>query len=227
MGPLWGLWRVRQAGAMMSSGNQKISIIAVTLGALALCAVLVSVHQEGASEAVREQAAIAEKVPEAETEADFIQAGAQDKTAPASSEEAADDSKPDDAEKAAESAHVKAQLGVANVTDTSTVTEALQRENIAADLAAKAAKMEDAIVTGGEVPQVVMDLISDGNGKVRSTVFDEARANAIESQTSLDTDEDFHEFVTHRKKWMKHYNDKYQHSLTELKAPSLKADSKA
>merc|ERR1712196_639634 len=94
MGPLWGLWRVRQAGAMMSSGNQKISIIAVTLGALALCAVLVSVHQEGASEAVREQAAIAEKVPEAETEADFIQAGAQDKTAPASSEEAADDSKP-------------------------------------------------------------------------------------------------------------------------------------
>merc|ERR1711988_1572816 len=123
------------------------------------------------------------------------------------------------AEKAAESAHVKAQLGVANVTDTSTVTEALQRENIAADLAAKAAKMEDAIVSGGEVPQVVMDLISDGNGKVRSTVFDGARANAIESQTSLDTDEDFHEFVTHRKKWMKHYNDKYQHSLTELKAP--------
>merc|ERR1719230_1509326 len=112
------------------------------------------------------------------------------------------------AEKAKESAHVKAKLGV-NATSTATVTEALQRENIAADLAAKAAKMEDAIVTGGEVPQVVMDLISDGNGKVRSTVFDEARANAIESQTSLDTDEDFHEFVTHRKKWMKHYNDKY------------------
>merc|ERR1712216_523242 len=47
------------------------------------------------------------------------------------------------AEKAEESAHVKERLGVKNVTNTATVTEALQRENIAADLAAKAAKMED------------------------------------------------------------------------------------
>merc|ERR1712216_371317 len=70
------------------------------------------------------------------------------------------------AEKAKESAHVKSKLGV-EPTSTSTVTEALQRENIAADLAKKAASMEDAIVTGGKIPAKVLDLISDGNGKVR------------------------------------------------------------
>merc|ERR1712167_237564 len=52
------------------------------------------------------------------------------------------------AEKAKESAGVKSRLGVKKPTSTSTVTEALQRENIAADLAKKAASMEDAIVTG-------------------------------------------------------------------------------
>merc|ERR1712146_560953 len=58
------------------------------------------------------------------------------------------------AAKAPESANVKAELGGAKgkKTSTKTVTEALQRENIAADLAAKAAKMEDAIVTGGHSP---------------------------------------------------------------------------
>jgi len=130
------------------------------------------------------------------------------------------------AEKAEESAHVKAKLGVANVTDTATVTEALQRENIAADLAAKAAKMEDAIVTGGKVPQVVMDLIADGNGKVRSTVFDEARASAVESHTSLENDEDFHEFVTHRKKWMDHYNKEFNNNVAELQGGKVSEDVK-
>merc|ERR1711934_548803 len=130
------------------------------------------------------------------------------------------------AEKAEESAHVKAKLGVANVTDTATVTEALQRENIAADLAAKAAKMEDAIVTGGKVPQVVMDLIADGNGKVRPTVFDEARASAVESHTSLENDEDFHEFVTHRKKWMDHYNKEFNNNVAELQAGKPSEDVK-
>merc|ERR1712216_1080798 len=54
------------------------------------------------------------------------------------------------AEKALESSNVKAELG-AKPTSTATVKEALQREEIAADLATKAAKMEDAIVTGGRV----------------------------------------------------------------------------
>merc|ERR1711924_451712 len=130
------------------------------------------------------------------------------------------------AKQALESAHVKEDLGVANVTDTATVTEALQRENIAADLAAKAAKMEDAIVTGGKVPQVVMDLIADGNGKVRPTVFDEARASAVESHTSLENDEDFHEFVTHRKKWMDHYNKEFNNNVAELQGGKVSEDVK-
>merc|ERR1711988_1231495 len=119
------------------------------------------------------------------------------------------------AEKAKESAHVKSKLGV-NATSTATVTEALQRENIAADLAAKAAQMEDAIVTGGEVPQVVMDLIADKTGQVREDVLSAARASAAETQTSFDTDEDFHEFVTHRKRWMKHYKAQYQENMKGL-----------
>merc|ERR1719267_63927 len=91
------------------------------------------------------------------------------------------------AAKALESANVKAELGGAKgkKTSTKTVTEALQRENIAADLAAKAAKMEDAIVTGGHIPKQVYALISDGNGKVKQTVFDEAQASAVESKSNL------------------------------------------
>lgn len=96
------------------------------------------------------------------------------------------------------------------------MTEALQRENIAADLAKKAASMEDAIVTGGKIPAKVLDLISDGNGKVRPTVFDEAQASAMESQSNLNEDEDFHEFVTHRKKWMAHYKKVYQQKKAKL-----------
>merc|ERR1712023_100678 len=119
------------------------------------------------------------------------------------------------AEKAKESAHVKSKLGV-NATSTATVTEALQRENIAADLAAKAAQMEDAIVTGGEVPQVVMDLIADKTGQVRENVLSAARASAAETQTSFETDEDFHEFVTHRKRWMKHYKAQYEENMKDL-----------
>jgi hypothetical protein len=120
------------------------------------------------------------------------------------------------AEKAKESAHVKSKLGVKHPTSTSTVTEAYQRENIAADLAKKAASMEDAIVTGGKIPAKVLDLISDGNGKVRPTVFDEAQASAMESQSNLNEDEDFHEFVTHRKKWMAHYKKIYKLKKAKL-----------
>lgn len=119
------------------------------------------------------------------------------------------------AEKAKESAHVKSKLGV-NATSTATVTEALQRENIAADLAAKAAQMEDAIVTGGEVPQVVMDLIADKTGQVKENVLSAARASAAETQTSFETDEDFHEFVTHRKRWLSHYKAQYDENMKGL-----------
>jgi hypothetical protein len=119
------------------------------------------------------------------------------------------------AEKAKESAHVKKSLG-ATPTKTSTVTEALQRENIAADLAKKAADMEDAIVTGGKIPKQVYALISDGNGKVKHTVFDEAQASAVESESNLEEDEDFHQFATHRKKWMKHYKEVYNQNIADL-----------
>jgi len=122
------------------------------------------------------------------------------------------------AEKAAESAHVKSKLGVKKPTSTATVTEALQRENIAADLAKKAAAMEDAIVTGGEIPKKIMELLSDDNGKVRPTVFDEAQASAMESNTNLEQDEDFHEFVTHRKKWMSKYKKNYETQKAQLSA---------
>lgn len=130
------------------------------------------------------------------------------------------------AEKAAESAHVKSKLGV-NATSTESVDEAVQRENIAADLAAKAAQMEDAIVTGGEVPQVVMDLIGTDGGKVKDTVLNAARASAAESHNSLESDEDFHEFVTHRKKWMKHYKNKFETNVQRLKATTSVGDMKA
>merc|ERR1712216_310654 len=120
------------------------------------------------------------------------------------------------AEKAEESAHVKSKLGIKS-TSTATVTEALQRENIAADLARKAAKMEDAIVTGGKIPAAVQTLLSDSNGKIKDTVFDEARARSVESHTNLEDDEDFHEFVTHRKRWLNKYQADYKQKLAGLR----------
>jgi hypothetical protein len=119
------------------------------------------------------------------------------------------------ADKAAESAHVKSKLGV-KPTSTATVTEALQREEIASDLAAKAAKMEDAIVTGGSIPTAVKALIQDQKGNVKPTMFDEARARAVESHTDIEDDEDFHEFVTHRKRWLKTYKADFQQKMAHL-----------
>jgi len=115
------------------------------------------------------------------------------------------------AEKAAESAHVKSKLGV-KATSTATVTEALQREEIASDLAAKAATMEDAIVTGGKIPEEVQTLI----GTSKATMFAEARARSVESHTDLEDDEDFHEFVTHRKRWLHAYKADFQQKLNHL-----------
>merc|ERR1711918_193099 len=103
------------------------------------------------------------------------------------------------AKQALESAHVKQDLGVKNATSTATVTEALERENIAADLAAKAAKMEDAIVTGGHIPKVVQEILMDDAGKkMRPTVLKAARAASVEANTEIDLDDDFHMFVNHR-----------------------------
>jgi hypothetical protein len=125
------------------------------------------------------------------------------------------------AEKAAESAKVKAELGVKNTTSTATVTEALQRENIAADLATKAATMEDAIVTGGEIPEQVMQLLSDDTGKMRKNLMSEARASSMDAHTSLESDEDFHEFVTNRKKWMGHYKRVYTQNMEKLSTDEI------
>jgi len=119
------------------------------------------------------------------------------------------------AEKAKESAGVKSRLGVKKPTSTSTVTEALQRENIAADLAKKAASMEDAIVTGGKIPKKVLELLADDNGKVRPTVLQEAQASAAETQ-NVDEEEDFREFVTHRKRWMQHYKQEFETNKKKL-----------
>jgi len=125
------------------------------------------------------------------------------------------------AEKAEESAKVKAELGVKNTTSTATVTEALERENIAADLATKAAKMEDAIVTGGEIPEQVLQLLSDNKGQMRTSLMSEARASSEDSHTSLQSDEDFHEFVTNRKKWMGHYQRVYAQNMEHLSAKEI------
>jgi len=130
------------------------------------------------------------------------------------------------AEKAEESAHVKERLGVKNVTNTATVTEALQRENIAADLAAKAAKMEDAIVTGGTIPKEVQTLLEADVGKLKTTTLNAARARSMESKTGLDSDEDFHEFVTHRKRWLNHYKSDFKAQLADLRAPAEHAKIK-
>merc|ERR1711988_1774270 len=130
------------------------------------------------------------------------------------------------ADKAAESAHVKEKLGVSNVTSTATVTEALQRENIAADLAAKAAKMEDAIVTGGTIPKEVQTLLEADVGKLKTTTLNAARARSMESNVDLDSDEDFHEFVTHRKRWLNHYKSDFKAQLADLRAPTEHAKIK-
>merc|ERR1712080_582526 len=123
------------------------------------------------------------------------------------------------AAKALESANVKAELSGAKgkKTSTKTVTEALQRENIAADLAAKAAKMESAIVTGGHIPKAVMALVSDGHGKVKATALTAARTAAVEANVDLATSEDFHNFVNHKKSWKKHYKKIFHKKMANLK----------
>jgi len=129
------------------------------------------------------------------------------------------------AEKAEASARVKAELGIKSKTSTAPVTEALERENIAADLASKAASMESAIVTGGHIPKIVQELIMDHTGKVKGslkqTMLENSRARAQKANVNLDDDEDFHEFVTHRKHWMTKYKQQYEDKVTALTAKKL------
>jgi len=127
------------------------------------------------------------------------------------------------AEKAEESAKVKASLGVKSATSTAPVMEALERENIAADLAAKAASMESAIVTGEKIPKIVQELIADDTGKVKSTMLETARLRAKKAQVNLEDDEDFHEFVTHRKHWMNKYKTNYENKVEQFKAAKAPA----
>lgn len=114
---------------------------------------------------------------------------------------------------------MKAELGGAKgkKTSTKTVTEALQRENIAADLASKAAKMEDAIVTGGHIPHEVEQLVMDGHGKVKATALSAARTAAVEANVDLATSEDFNNFVNHKKAWKKHYKKIFNKKMGQLK----------
>merc|ERR1711924_172142 len=72
------------------------------------------------------------------------------------------------------------------------------------------------IVTGGKIPTAVKSLLQDGKGNVKTTMFDEARARAEESHTDLEDDEDFHEFVTHRKRWLKAYKDDFEEKFDHL-----------
>jgi len=120
------------------------------------------------------------------------------------------------AEKAEASAHIKAQLGINSATSTAPVTEALERENIAADLATKAASMESAIVTVGKIPKIVQELLESGNN--RATMLETARVRAQQAHVNLDDDEDFHEFVTHRKNWMNKYKKDFDGKMQALKA---------
>merc|ERR1712159_628827 len=120
------------------------------------------------------------------------------------------------AEKAKASAHIKAQLGIKSATSTAPVTEALERENIAADLATKAASMESAIVTGSKIPKIVQELLESGNTK--QSMLETARARAAKIHVNLEDDEDFHEFVTHRKMWMSKYKTEFDNKIQQLKA---------
>jgi len=120
------------------------------------------------------------------------------------------------AEKAEASAHIKAQLGIKSATSTAPVTEALERENIAADLATKAASMESAIVTGEKIPKIVQELLDSGSNK--QSMLETARVRAQRAHVNLEDDEDFHEFVTHRKAWMSHYKQAFDGKMEELKA---------
>jgi len=124
------------------------------------------------------------------------------------------------AQKALESANVKADLSGAKgkKASTKTVTEALQRENIAADLAAKAAKMEDAIVTGGHIPKEVQQLVMDSNGKIKGTALTAARTAAAQASVDLESNEDFHNFVNHKKTWKKHYKKIFKQKMAKFKA---------
>merc|ERR1711896_2408 len=78
--------------------------------------------------------------------------------------------------------------------------------------------MEDAIVTGGRVPKTVMALITDSSGKTDANALDAARAAALSANVAMKTQDDFHDFVAHKKQWKKHYDDLFKKKVAELKA---------
>merc|ERR1712230_197664 len=96
--------------------------------------------------------------------------------------------------------------------------KALESANVKAELgAAKAAKMEDAIVTGGHIPHEVQELVMDGHGKVKATALSAARTAAVEANVDLATSEDFNNFVNHKKAWKKHYKKIFNKKMSALK----------
>merc|ERR1711918_282465 len=84
----------------------------------------------------------------------------------------------------------------------------------------------DAIVTGGKIPAIVQELIGTDDGNIRDSVLKSAREGAIRSRTNLESDEDFHEFVTHRQRWMKHYKAEYEDKMKDLEDNHNLPDSK-
>jgi len=114
------------------------------------------------------------------------------------------------------SANVKAELSGKPVKkgSTKTVNEALERENIAASLATKAAKMEDAIVSGGRVPKEVEQIVMDSHGKITAPFMD-AVAAKVDQQTQK---KDYVNFKNHKGEWKKQYNKHLQQELKKLKA---------
>jgi len=114
------------------------------------------------------------------------------------------------------SANVKAELSGKPVKkgSTKTVNEALERENIAASLATKAAKMEDAIVSGGRVPKEVEQIVMDSHGKITAPFMD-AVAAKVDQQTQK---KDYINFKNHKGEWKKQYSKHLQQELKKLKA---------
>merc|ERR1712139_619186 len=95
--------------------------------------------------------------------------------------------------------------------------QALKFGELARDDARKAAKMEDAIVTGGHIPHEVQELVMDGHGKVKATALSAARTAAVEANVDLATSEDFNNFVNHKKAWKKHYKKIFNKKMSALK----------
>lgn len=117
------------------------------------------------------------------------------------------------AQKALESANVKAELrGGKSKKGNKVVAQAVERENIAASLATKAAKMEDAIVTGGRVPKEVKQIVMDSHGKLTEPF------TAMEASVDQNAErKDYLDFKNHKHAWENLYNKNLKAKLKKLK----------